>query len=265
MPARWTKQEEKKFHKELLELYVRKNKSIREVGAKLGIAEQTVYARLVRTGIKTQRSKKSGFNKQRSDIHLPHNSVELAEFIGIMLGDGHISHFQTVVTLGSKEERYVVYVASLMRKLFGVSPKLLLRKDGYREVYIGSVLITTWLKKQGLVSHKVKSQVRVPRWIFKREKYMASCLRGFFDTDGSIYKLRFGFQISLTNKSLLLLLDLRNMLKMLGYKPSEVSTFRVYLTHREDISRFFKEIAPANSKHRDRFKMFASVAEQQTH
>ncbi|MDP2669161.1 MAG: LAGLIDADG family homing endonuclease [bacterium] len=95
-----------------------------------------------------------------------------------------------------------------------------------------SIALTEWLKKEGLVYNKVVSQVAVPKWIFSKKEYMANFLRGFFDTDGSVYKLCFGAQISFTN----------------------ISKYRVYLTKRENIINFFEEIKLANPKHLVRFK-----------
>ncbi len=173
-----------------------------------------------------------------------------------MLGDGHISHYQTSVTLGTKELAYVRYVQKLMQKLFKVPATISTKKTGYRDVYIGSTLITKWLKKQGLVSNKVAAQVGVPAWIMSKKAYMRAFARGFFDTDGSVYALRFGIQISLTNKSAPLLLALQDILRRLGYKVSETSAYRVYITQRKDVARFFKEVAPANTKHRRRYETF---------
>lgn len=99
----------------------------------------------------------------------------------------------------------------------------------------------------GLVSNKTKKQVDVPRWIFKKPQYMKACLRGFFDTDGSVYKLKFGNQISLCNTSKPLLRSLQGMLLTLKYKPSSVSGKNLYLTRREDLNRFYLEIGSNNS------------------
>ncbi len=257
MARRWTKEEEMAFRQELQSLYVTQNKSIAEVGSELGIAYQTVFDRLKRLGIKTIPEQKTKYSNRRNDVCLPKKSVELAEFLGIMLGDGHISHFQTIVTLGTKELAYVQYVQALMQSLFKVSATISIKKSGYRDVYIGSTLITKWLRDQGLVSNKVATQVGVPKWIMSNKKYMRAFARGFFDTDGSVYALRFGIQISLTNKSAPLLLALQDMLRKLGYQVSEASAYRVYITKREDVKRFFKEVAPANEKHRHRFDNFA--------
>ena len=96
-----------------------------------------------------------------------------------MLGDGHVSHFQVVVSLGNKEEKYAKHVKSLIEKIFKTHVKISLRDTGYRDVYLGSVDITSWLLKQGLVNNKVKSQVDVPKWIFNKNDFMRSFLRGF--------------------------------------------------------------------------------------
>ncbi len=109
---------------------------------------------------------------------------------------------------------------------------------------------------EGLVFNKVKSQVDVPKWIFSNEEFMKRFLRGFFDTDGSIYKLRYGIQISFKNYSHPLLKSLQKMLSGLGYKPSRISSHSVYVTRVSDVVRFFEEIQPANIKHKKRYDAF---------
>lgn len=256
MAKRWTKLEETRYRNELVRLYVRGNLPLRIVAQKLHLSEQTAYKRLLRLNIQTQRLLKQTVNNRRTDMVIPSHSGKLAEFIGVMLGDGHLSKYQTVVTLGSKEFQYVQYVAELMKSLFRTSPHILARSDGYRDVYIGSTELSTWLRDQGLSSNKVKDRVDVPEWIFGHPSYMKACLRGFFDTDGSIYKLRHGVQISLTNRSVPLLHSLQRMLRLLGYSVSEATLHRVYITRKTDVIRFFREIVPANKKHQKRFMMF---------
>jgi len=260
MPSKWTPVEERLKFSELHQLYVVKNKTIGEVGRILGIAEQTVFQRMKRLGItSTPERKETYIAKKRLDIVIPKTySNALAEFFGIMLGDGKLSYYQVVVTLGTKELAYAEYICSLIHKIFGVPPKIGFRKNGFKDVYIGSVDLTAWLRKEGLVYNKVKSQVGVPRWIYRRHDFMQNFLRGFFDTDGSVYKLRFGIQLSFTNKSLPLLQAVYTVLQKLGYCTSHISGFRIYITQRDDVLRFFKEIKPSNPKHKERFKTFWS-------
>ncbi|MEI6843162.1 MAG: LAGLIDADG family homing endonuclease [bacterium] len=257
MARRWTKEEENKCRRELIHLYVQKNKALKEVADILGIAEQTVFSRMKRLNIKTQPSLKENYLNKRGDVKIPKKySKELAELFGVMLGDGHISHFQVIVNLGTKEASYAHYVCVLIKKIFKVNAKISVRNTGYRDVYVGSTVITSWLLSENLANNKVKSQVDVPKWIFEKPEFMRRFLRGFFDTDGSVYRLRFGIQISLTNYSKPLLLSLQRMLFKLGYSPSAVSADKVYLTKISDIKRFFKEISPKNLKHQERYKKF---------
>ena len=254
MARRWSTKEENKYRSQLYKLYVKQNKSLREVSKVLGISEQAVFRRLGRLGIKTQPHLKKNYLKKRTDFKIPvRYSEDLAEFFGIMLGDGHVSHFQVVVSLGNKEERYAKYVKLLMKKIFKTYVKISVNQKGHRDVYLGSVDVTSWLLKQGLVHNKVKSQVDVPLWIFSKNNFMKRFLRGFFDTDGSVYKLKYGVQVSFCNRSLPILKSLQLMLEKLEYNPSSISSYNMYLTKRGDVKRFLKEIKPSNPKHVSRY------------
>ena len=254
MARRWTLSEEQLYRAELQRLYVDENKTIGEVGKLLRLADKSVYDRLVRLGISTVRSRKIRFNNQRSDVRIPERSEKLAEFIGILLGDGHISHFQIMITLGTKEAPYAWHVRKLLQELLGGTPRIAKLASGHRTVYLGSTLATRWLRQEGLVQNKVASQVDVPPWIFERQEYMKAFVRGFFDSDGSVYSLRYGIQLSFTNRSSPLLHALHKMLAELGYRPSAISGFVFYVTHRALVERFFNKIKPANLKHRRRYK-----------
>lgn len=194
MPHRWTSVEECQKATELRRLYVRENRTIGEIGKLLGIAEQTVFQRLERLGIPTAPERKATYAaRRRQDIIVPkHHTAKLAEFFGIMLGDGRLAPYQIVVTLGTKEYAYAQYVRGLMGELFGVMARIAVRRSGYRDVYLGSLDLVEWFKREGLVHNKVRSQVDVPAWIFSRREFLKVFVRGFFDTDGSVYALRFG-------------------------------------------------------------------------
>jgi intein/homing endonuclease len=254
MARRWTSEEESHYRKELQYLYVDRNLNIIDVGKTLGIAPSTVHDRLQRLQIPTLRNKKEKYNNQRSDVRIPtERSEELAECFGMMLGDGHVSHFQMMVTLGSKEASYARHVQLLITRLFGGKPKIAKVKQKYSTVYLGSTKVVAWLKSEGLVSHKVHSQVAAPQWIYEEHAYMPAFLRGFFDTDGSVYSLRYGIQLSFTNLSEPLLVSLQRMLRIVGYTPSAISAHRVYVTRIPEVERFFREVRPANEKHVRRY------------
>lgn len=251
--TKWSEKEKKQNRSILYRLYIKENKTIKEIGIILQVSEKTIYKRLKTLNIKTIRFKKLNFCNKRNDIKIPKYSSGLAEFFGIMLGDGHISRSQVVITLGNKEKDYVIYVQNKIKTLFGGNPKISVRKTGYRDVYLGSVEIVNWLKKGGMVYNKVRSQVGIPKWILVNKNYYKAFVRGFFDTDCSIYRLKHGNQISFTNYSLPILKSLQKMLFELQYKPSAISSYKIYITKKRNIVRFFKEIKPKNVKHLKRF------------
>lgn len=259
MARKRTQEENDRYRKELHQLYVVENLTMYEVAERLGIAAPTVHKILKQLNFPSLRHLKKGFNNTTRKVIIPNSySIDLAEFFGIMLGDGHISPTQIIVTLGTKELEYVSHVSEIMEKVFATKPSIFTRpapnrNDKYRNVYFGSVVLVRWLLKEGLVHDKAKEQVDIPRWIFLNENYMKAFVRGFFDTDGSIYKLRFGIQISFTNHSTPLLESLHSVLIKLGYSPSRVSVRRIYITRVKDVKRFFEEISPQNSKHQRLF------------
>lgn len=254
MARRWSVQEEDAHRSQLWKLYVEENRTISQIAEMLDMTAGGVYDRLKRLNIGTLRSQKTHFNNQRSDIRLPtEKSVRIAELLGILLGDGHVSHFQVMVTLGTKEQRYAAYVQAVIKDIFGGHPRITISSRGDRTVYLGSTAATRWLISQGLVRNKVASQVDIPAWIFEAKEYKQAFIRGFFDTDGSVYALRWGVQLSFTNRSLPLLHSLQRIAGELGYRPSAVCGFVFYITHRDQVERFFLEVKPANQKHCRRF------------
>lgn len=261
MAQRWTPTEEQNKFKKLQQLYVKENKTIGEIGSILGLAQSTVFQWIKRLGIpSTPERKETCIAQKRRDITIPKRySNKLAEFFGIMLGDGNLSYYQVVVTLGTKELAYAEYIVDLINNLFGARPKIGFRKNNFKDVYLGCVDLTEWLRKEGLVYNKVASQVGAPRWVLSKKEYMENFLRGFFDTDGSVYRLRFGVQIAFNNKSEPLLQATHRMLKLLTYHPSKIAGPKIYLTKRNEVVRFFQEIKPANPKHEERFKNFINM------
>lgn len=43
---------------------------------------------------------------------------------------------------------------------------------------------------------------------------------------------------------------------IVGYAPSEVSSHKIYITKKEEVDGFFREIKPENQKHKRRFEAF---------
>ena len=123
-------------------------------------------------------------------FNFPQNySSELAEWTGLVLGDGGITKDQVRITLNmNKDANYRIFVSNLGKKLFGETPTIAFRPENNVSIsYYSGLKLIEYLKKIGLkVGNKVKQQVKVPSWILENDAYSTSCLRGLIDTDGCI-------------------------------------------------------------------------------
>ncbi len=129
---------------------------------------------------------------KRGIIIPKHNSEKLAEFIGILAGDGYVNfkkdHDYTVSITGhmvDDEEYHIKHILPLFKSLFGLDPKIIIATNkNARYVRVRSRTIVNFIKKQGF--YKYKTKISIPKWIFREERYTNKFLRGLVDTDGSI-------------------------------------------------------------------------------
>lgn len=205
-------------------------------------------------------------------IKIPVYSEELAEFIGILLGDGNICSFikgkknrtYSVRIAGDSRNDYTYltkFVAPLCKNLFGITPKFYKSKRcNAFYVRLDGLRLIEYLSTMGLKSgNKLKNQSTIPKWIWSNNKYLRSCVRGLIDTDGSIYELLPNWpgcmQIMFKNYDKTLLEDTRKAFLLLGFKISNISMGnKIYLTRKLDIDKFYKEVGFSNLKHILRYK-----------
>lgn len=204
---------------------------------------------------------------KRKEIKIPAYSNLLAEFVGIILGDGGITNHQVTVSLNYKEDaKYILYVKSLFEKLFSVVPfKTDVIKENCTNIVASSTNLVEFLEKIGLHrGNKVKQQVDIPKWVFRNEELMKSCIRGLIDTDGCIFRNYYrgktvAMQICFASASKPLLKSVRRIFFKLGYNPSKISYRKIYLSRFKEIIRYVKEIRFSNSKHMKRYNRFLSM------
>ena len=198
-------------------------------------------------------------------IKVPNKSEELAEFVGIVLGDGHIEHDKMVRIVGNSKSDYeyiTIHVANLSMNLFGIEPRFHLHKT-FNAIYLSlsSKELVLYLSEIGLKSgNKTINQVTMPDWICNNGCFLKACIRGLYDTDGSVYELLPHwpglFQICFTAKNIKLLNQVREALLSFGYNVSQISnigkentTPRIYITRKECVRKFYSDIGFKNPKH----------------
>ncbi|MHA2248621.1 MAG: LAGLIDADG family homing endonuclease [Candidatus Hodarchaeales archaeon] len=141
----------------------------------------------------------------------------LAEMIGIILGDGNIDRKVILISFHSEATEYIDKVSLLVKTVFKYDPKFHRRKKkNIIEIKIHSVVIVQSLLQLGLkMGDKVKNQVAIPKWIKTNDTLFISCIRGLIDTDGYIGKYKkknakhtwFQYHVGFTNYSMNLIND----------------------------------------------------------
>lgn len=220
--------------------------------------------------------KKGGRNSKgrTKKIKIPSESKELAEFYGIMLGDGNSHRTCRYNSCNDKRGTFMIrivgdsrldnlylnnYVKPLINNLFKVSVRVGKFKDSnamFLEVH--SKELVNFLEKKGFKpGNKIKNKLGIPIWIKKDTNYIKSCVRGLYDTDGSVYKLtnQNSHQICFTGANMKLMRDVRNSLLKLGIKCSKISKKDIYITKKSELRKFLKLIGFSNYRHLKKIKM----------
>lgn len=197
----------------------------------------------------------------------PNFSQELAEFVGIVLGDGGVTKNQIKITLHSIDDfEYSIFVGRLMEKLFGVVPGKHIRPDCQAiNITVSRVLLVKFCTEQlGLkIGNKISQQVNVPDWVVKNDKFAVACLRGLIDTDGCLiihkYKSKGKYytykKIGFTSRSAPLLKSVSLILSGLNIKHRVAGKYDIRIEAGKDVELYFKLVGTNNPKHLKRYEI----------
>ena len=211
-------------------------------------------------------AKRVGFTI-RKEIKHPARCVELAELIGVILGDGGLSgNHQLVISFNSKTDKeYSVFLGKILIKLFSIEYHVHSRKNcNGADIVVSSSNLVDFLLKQGLVAgNKVENQVDIPHWIYDKVEYQKACIRGLIDTDGSFYRHRYNsngknynyLKLCFTSCSGPLLNSVLRILKKLNFE-AYVHGVQVFIYSRSGIKKYFEEIGSHNPKHSNKIRKF---------
>lgn len=190
--------------------------------------------------------------------------MQLAELVGIVLGDGGLTPYQLKITLNKEtEHEYVDFVCNLLGELFNEVPKKYyfggVAKKTCNVCLSGAGLIE-YLVSLGLkIGNKVTHQVGVPKWISSQGDYSDACLRGLIDTDGCIYTHRHrnrGVQLvnlglNFTSHSKPLLDFVSNQLNLLGFTPKQ-RIYSVWLYRENEVIKYMETVKTHSQYHQNR-------------
>ena len=203
----------------------------------------------------------------------PKESDKLAEMFGIILGDGHVSYYQKgkkircycIKIAGdlTKDKNYIGgYIKRIIKEIFEEKSRVY-EYPKNNAVYItfhGKKMVEFIIEKGIKPGNKKINNQNIPLWIKQNDDYIRNCLRGLIDTDGSIHyisKNNKNLRICFTSYIPPLLNDVRDSLIILGFHPSKIiKGNQIFITRKEDIEKYFKEIGFSNEKHLKRIENF---------
>lgn len=202
--------------------------------------------------------------KTIKEINIPSPSTDLAELLGIFMGDGHVGKYQaSVSTNATTDIQHALYTQLLINRLFDISSTIRNKKETNAcEVVVSSKNVCVFLNKQGLpIGNKVRDGVSIPSWIQKNKNCRRAFVRGLFDADGSVYtdvhryknKIYCSNGMAFTNRSHPLLSFFKAVLEEEGFHPTQKTKFTVFLRRKGDIEQYFALIGTSNQKHAKRF------------
>ncbi|MDD5696377.1 MAG: LAGLIDADG family homing endonuclease [Candidatus Pacebacteria bacterium] len=206
-------------------------------------------------------------NFKPQKIKIPQKSPGLAEFVGIMIGDGGMSDHQIHIASNYvTDNHYIDFVKNLIKKLFELNASVYRRKNSKCAVIVASrVNLVKFCKSIGIkTGNKLKQNLDIPAWIRSNKKFRAPCIRGLMDTDGCIYlechktnKKKYYYpRLSFVSHSENLRGSVYKILLGLGFNPKIRNNRSVQIEDRQEIIRYFKTIKTNNLKHLDRFNKF---------
>src|SRR3989344_6358277 len=196
---------------------IKNGKSLNYISKELDVGKTTVYYYFREIKGKTFKSTVIKFDSDK----------ELGEVVGIFTGDGSQSfdpmgyHYQNKVHFGLHNKDYVFYVKNLYEKCFG--KKFFVSKDGPTKLVVitNSKDIFNFFHKYVKFDSKDKSNTASLKIKYRKNKnFMLGFLKGFMDTDGSLYIDKRGMRLAYYTSSHDLAMQIKRSLQTFGIKSS---------------------------------------------
>lgn len=210
-------------------------------------------------------AKRLGFILRKQVIH-PRKSALLAEFLGIVLGDGSITTSQVRIYVNSKTDRdYAYFIKKTVASLFNINATITGKSKNCFDIVISSRNLVDFLVDCGLKKgDKILSGVDVPEWILKDREFSKSCLRGLMDTDGGIFfhnhvtkGIRYRHMgICFTSHSKLILNSAYKTMRNFSINCKTDGKRHVMIYNRDEVEKYMDVIGSHNYKHIKRFKSY---------
>ncbi|GBE20387.1 MAG TPA: hypothetical protein ENG87_02515 [Candidatus Pacearchaeota archaeon] len=200
----------------------------------------------------------------KKEIREPKMDIFLAEILGVLNGDGHISNFKyEVCVVGDiKEKKYSNYLKKLFEKTFGISFTIYKGKSYFKLRNYSKEISCLLTKKYNLPKGNKIGKLRIPKQVLKSNNLLIAYIRGLYDTDGSFYIRRKKEPVvQITSADSLFLSEIRDALISLNFNAVKGNQ-RIFIYTKNHIDNFFKIIRPANSKHLKKYQNYLKLSKR---
>jgi intein/homing endonuclease len=198
------------------------------------------------------------------EVSKPQFDEKLAEFIGIVMGDGGVTKRQLTIYLNAKVDKpYSIFVRHLIKEVFKLDSGVSLCQKGVIRVSVSRTLLINYLESMGLKrGNKIRHNLDMPKWIKENDTFSMACIRGLMDTDGCLFMERHQIKNKIYSYPRLSLVSaseaLRNSVfltfKRLGYLPFIRGNRSVQLESYLDIRNYFDKIGTNHPKNKAKFQ-----------
>jgi len=166
-------------------------------------------------------------------------SGNLAELIGVILGDGYLGKNPRTENLAilsnSNNPGFITRYSQLIQKVFNKEPSIYRRKDSNcTKIAIYQKDLSRRLNI--FVGKRTNHKIRIPQWILKNRRYLIRYLRGLYEAEGSfcVHKPTYTYKFLFSNRNQSLLDNVYQVLKILGFHP-HVSKYKIQISKKEEV------------------------------
>lgn len=169
---------------------------------------------------------------------------DLAELIGVVLGDGHICVYPRCEELrlisNSNSPGFIERYSVLIEKIFDKKPYIIQSgqsnstKIGFYEKLISKRLDLPTGARKNL-------EITVPKWILKNREYVIRYLRGLYEAEGSfcVHEPTYTHKLLFANRNVSMLDNVFNLMQGLGFHPHR-SKEQIQISKKEEVYRAMK-------------------------
>lgn len=164
---------------------------------------------------------------------------DLAELIGVVLGDGHIQSFprteRLTISSHSKNKGFINRYARLIEKVIKKKPYCeKIKNANCVRISIYEKFISKRLKIP--VGNRKDLVAKIPEWISADRKVLIGYLRGLYEAEGSfcVHKPTCTYKFLFSNWNKTLLDNVYGALKILGFHPHR-STHQIQVSKKEEV------------------------------